>query len=392
MQLLTFKLQSETCGFPLGQVREVLEHRPLAAIPGAQAFVLGVINLRGAVVPVLDLRARLGHPPVAVSRDSAIIILEIPRGGQAQLLGCLVDGVDEVLGLDPQAILPPPRTNAAGPVDALLGMARGRERFILILDPLKLLPPEAAAPEPRPAPDPVRSAPSQPAPSREVPRAPRPRRTVAAPPPEPVVDPAAPREKPALEPAEEPITALPPPRRTGAGADGGGTGWACRRTGGGAEYRNPRRTGAGADGGGTGWACRRAGPGAGCRRTGPGCRRAGPGAGCRRAGRDCPRDGRSGRPDCVGGCTACQLQSSGPGRWSRSQGRAYLRTGGIPVPHRHQGQGFSRGRVPSSGGEEAGPARPWRRAAIPGFRACGSVLGGGSCPVPGGEQSRRSAW
>ncbi|MBF0424437.1 MAG: chemotaxis protein CheW [Magnetococcales bacterium] len=149
MKLLTFKLDGETFGVDIDEVQEVLEYMPLTAIPRVDAFVKGVIRLRGVVVPVVDLRQRLDRSPIEPSRDSAIIILDLPwrRGGR--FFGAVVDGVDEVMDMPPQALLPPPRANQSPGSGFIRSMGRQGDKFIMILDTRALFTfaPEETTPE-----------------------------------------------------------------------------------------------------------------------------------------------------------------------------------------------------------------------------------------------------
>ncbi|OGO74720.1 MAG: chemotaxis protein CheW, partial [Chromatiales bacterium RIFOXYA1_FULL_46_5] len=95
LQWVTFKLQEETYGINVMQVQEVLRYTDIAPVPGAPDYVMGIINLRGNVVTVIDTRARFGLPPSEVTDNSRIVIIESER----QVIGIMVDSVAEVVYL-----------------------------------------------------------------------------------------------------------------------------------------------------------------------------------------------------------------------------------------------------------------------------------------------------
>ena len=108
-------------------------------------YVRGVINLRGAVVPVLDLAIRFSRPSSAVTKRTCIVIVEINTGGQVQDVGLVVDAVDSVLEISAQDIEPPPAFGARISTDFIEGMGKVNERFVILLDVNSMLAPEEAA-------------------------------------------------------------------------------------------------------------------------------------------------------------------------------------------------------------------------------------------------------
>lgn len=138
-QFLTFTLRAETFAVPVAQVREILDAVPLTRVPQMPAFVAGVINLRGRVVPVIDLRLRFGFAGAEATRDTCIIILEIMNDGTLMEFGTLVDGVQEVLTLAADQIDPPPRLGLGMSGDLLAGLGKQGGRFIIILRPERLI-------------------------------------------------------------------------------------------------------------------------------------------------------------------------------------------------------------------------------------------------------------
>jgi purine-binding chemotaxis protein CheW len=132
-QYLTFQLGGETFAIGILVIKEILEYVPLTVVPLLPGFVRGVMNLRGAVVPVVDLAQRFGRAPTEAGRRTCIVIVEIALDGQQRHLGILVDAVHEVLAIPNTDIEPPPQLGGRIRVDFIAGMARIDERFIVLL-------------------------------------------------------------------------------------------------------------------------------------------------------------------------------------------------------------------------------------------------------------------
>ncbi|RKH09184.1 chemotaxis protein CheW [Corallococcus sp. CA053C] len=136
---LSFMLADEQYAVGLLQVREIIEYRPVTRVPGMPAAVQGVINLRGSVVPVVDLAVKFGLPPRPITRWSCFVIVEATFDGQQTVLGLLADTVREVLELGPGDIEPPPAFGTRVRLEFLRGMGRQEDAFILLLDLDRLL-------------------------------------------------------------------------------------------------------------------------------------------------------------------------------------------------------------------------------------------------------------
>ncbi len=133
-QYLTFRLGEEVFAIDIAQVREVLDYTPVTRVPRTPDFMCGVINLRGSVVPVVDMRLKFGMPKTEKTINTCIIIMEISaEGGRAQM-GALADSVQEVVELEPGSIEPAPKIGAGLRVDFIKGMGKRDEKFIIILD------------------------------------------------------------------------------------------------------------------------------------------------------------------------------------------------------------------------------------------------------------------
>ncbi|MDG3067000.1 chemotaxis protein CheW [Thauera mechernichensis] len=133
-QYLTFSLGGEVFALGILNVKEIIEFGNITEIPMMPAFIRGVINLRGAVVPVIDLSARFGGETSAVSRRTCIVIVELSDGDDRQDLGVIVDAVNEVLEIPRGDIEPPPSFGAKIRADFIQGMGKVDSRFVIILN------------------------------------------------------------------------------------------------------------------------------------------------------------------------------------------------------------------------------------------------------------------
>jgi len=138
-QYLTFNLGDEVFALNIGKVREVLDYLPITKVPRMPKFLRGVINLRGNVVPVIDLRYKLGMGSVEQSVDTCIVIVEVMLDGELTQMGALADSVKEVIALDPGQISPPPRLGTQIDNKFIKGMGKLDDKFLMILDIDKVL-------------------------------------------------------------------------------------------------------------------------------------------------------------------------------------------------------------------------------------------------------------
>jgi len=133
-QYLTFNLNQETFGVDVRQTREVMDLISVTKVPRSPEYMLGVINLRGSVVPVIDLKQRFGMDAMEQSRETCIIVLEIPFGDETLAIGAVADGVQEVLDLLQDQVEPPPKLGTALNTEFIHGMGKVDERFVILLD------------------------------------------------------------------------------------------------------------------------------------------------------------------------------------------------------------------------------------------------------------------
>ncbi len=134
-QYLTFALGEEVFAMDIRTVREIIQHGAMTTVPLMPGFVRGVINLRGAVVPVIDLQARFGRPAAKISKKTCIVIFDATRDGERVELGLMVDAVSEVIEITAANIEPPPNFGTAVRRDFIRGMGKVASRFVIILEP-----------------------------------------------------------------------------------------------------------------------------------------------------------------------------------------------------------------------------------------------------------------
>lgn len=138
-QYLIFTLAGESLAIGILAIKEIIEYGELTEVPMMPEAVRGVINLRGAVVPVIDLSARFGQARTAVSRRTCIVIVEIEEQGSRHDVGVIVDTVNEVLDIAPADIEAAPSFGARLRTDFIAGMGKVAGRFVIILDIAKVL-------------------------------------------------------------------------------------------------------------------------------------------------------------------------------------------------------------------------------------------------------------
>lgn len=144
-QYLTFMLGGEVYAIGILNTKEIIDFGDLTEVPMMPAFVCGVINLRGSVVPVIDLSARIGRGATQIAKRTGIVIVETAIVGQdgegniQQDIGIIVDAVNEVIEIDAKDIEPPPSFGAGIRPDFVNGMAKQNNRFIILLNVNRVL-------------------------------------------------------------------------------------------------------------------------------------------------------------------------------------------------------------------------------------------------------------
>jgi purine-binding chemotaxis protein CheW len=142
-QYLTFLLAGEEYAVPILKVREIIEYDVVTKVPSAPPAIRGVFNLRGRVVPAVDLGVRFGLPPTEVTKRTCIVIVELVGDGPAVVLGVIADAVNQVVQLEAADIEPPPTFGTRVEGAFLLGLARVGRKFALLLDLDRVLGPGA---------------------------------------------------------------------------------------------------------------------------------------------------------------------------------------------------------------------------------------------------------
>ncbi|MBA3260112.1 MAG: purine-binding chemotaxis protein CheW [Gemmatimonadales bacterium] len=135
LHLLTFALDREAYGVPVGQVREVIRVTEITRVPHAPAHVRGVTNLRGRILPVVEIRTRLGLEPGAVTGRSRIVVVEV----HDRVLGILVDAVLQVTKIPLESVTPPPAEVVSPGSDWISGVAQSSSRLVFLLELEKAL-------------------------------------------------------------------------------------------------------------------------------------------------------------------------------------------------------------------------------------------------------------
>lgn len=133
-QYLGFFSGDEEYAISILQVKEILQYEAITRVPGTPPSIRGVINMRGSVVPVVDLAVKLGLPESEVSARTCIVIVETDIDGEPAVMGVMADSVSQVIDLRPDEIQPPPPFGTRVNVDYLQGMASSGRKFILLLD------------------------------------------------------------------------------------------------------------------------------------------------------------------------------------------------------------------------------------------------------------------
>lgn len=137
-QLLTFLVGDGEYGVSILRVREIAEYRALTPVPMTRPWMRGVMNLRGTVVPVVDLGARLGLDPTRVSRRTCLVIVEMEAEGEAVVIAVMVDSVSRVVEVLDEDIQEPPAFGLNA--DFVPGLVRSGGELIMLLDPNAVLP------------------------------------------------------------------------------------------------------------------------------------------------------------------------------------------------------------------------------------------------------------
>lgn len=139
LQYLTFSLRDEVFAMDIRSVREIIQHGSMTVVPLMPTFVRGIINLRGSVVPVIDLQSRFGRPKAEFGKKTCVIIFDVGPDGDKVELGLLVDAVSEVIDIPASQIEPPPTFGTTIDREYIRGLGKVGSDFIVILEPERAL-------------------------------------------------------------------------------------------------------------------------------------------------------------------------------------------------------------------------------------------------------------
>ena len=131
-QVLMLGLAGEVFALDARQVREILDPVPVTRVPGAQSYVSSVLNVRGKVIPLADLRVRFGMPPASITPDSRFIVLEIDLAGEPTTIGIVADKVYEVTDLDTTTLQKAPPIGMRWRPEFIAAIAKWKDEFIIV--------------------------------------------------------------------------------------------------------------------------------------------------------------------------------------------------------------------------------------------------------------------
>lgn len=138
-QYLTFQVREQKLALEILRIKEIIEYGRITVVPMMQQCISGVINLRGSVVPVVDLSARFAQGKTQINRRTCIVILESQMGDETQVVGFLVDAVNAVVDVPDESIAPPPQFGSGVKTDFLRGIGKVDDEFVMVLNVEKLL-------------------------------------------------------------------------------------------------------------------------------------------------------------------------------------------------------------------------------------------------------------
>ncbi len=133
-QYLTFKLEDEVFAVDVANIREILDYIPATKVPGTPDFMRGVINVRGSVIPVMDMRLKFGLPKAVETVNTCIVVLEVAFDNEKMVLGAMADSVQEVFEMEDTAIEAPPKLGTRWKREFLKGIGKRNDALVIILD------------------------------------------------------------------------------------------------------------------------------------------------------------------------------------------------------------------------------------------------------------------
>ncbi len=133
-KFLTFQLSNEQYGIPIQKIKEIINIMDITSVPGSPSFIKGVINLRGKIIPIMDLRLKFDLEEKEYNQRTCIIVVEFDNSGSGRQMGIVVDTVSEVLNIQKSDIEPPPKYGSRMDTAFLTGIGKIRNKVVLLLD------------------------------------------------------------------------------------------------------------------------------------------------------------------------------------------------------------------------------------------------------------------
>jgi purine-binding chemotaxis protein CheW len=135
LHLVGFRIGRETFGVPIDMVHEIVRVPEITSVPDAPDFIEGVINLRGKIISIVDLRKRFGEKEITPSKKNRILVAEV----EGRMVGLIVDAASEVLKLPAEEVAPPPDTFKEGELNYVTGVGKSKDRLIILIELNKIL-------------------------------------------------------------------------------------------------------------------------------------------------------------------------------------------------------------------------------------------------------------
>ena len=135
LHLVGFRIGRETFGVPIDMVHEIVRVPEITSVPDAPDFIEGVINLRGKIISIVDLRKRFGEKDINASKKNRILVAEV----EGRMVGLIVDAASEVLKLPAEEVAPPPDTFEEGELNYVTGVGKSKDRLIILIELNKIL-------------------------------------------------------------------------------------------------------------------------------------------------------------------------------------------------------------------------------------------------------------
>jgi purine-binding chemotaxis protein CheW len=131
---VTFKLGDELFALDVSQVKEILDVTSITKVPQSESYMRGIINVRGSVIPVVDMKLKFGMAQTEADKDNRIVVVELSLEGETLMLGVMADSVHDVIEIEPDQIESPPSVGANLRSESIKGIGKRDDQFIIIID------------------------------------------------------------------------------------------------------------------------------------------------------------------------------------------------------------------------------------------------------------------